>query len=150
MPSFPCRPLVALVLTALAAAGCSSSKNKAAYADKVEGTLTLDGQTPLAFVRVQFVPQDSAGGQQVIASGVTDEKGVFSLKRDDTGKPGAALGKHKVLLVAGRPGGPRSRDDDAPPPAPPATIPAEYARIASTPLEVEVKADQAEYNLKLR
>jgi hypothetical protein len=138
-----------LSLACIVLAGCSGPKPPP-FAEKVEGTLTM-GKMPLANVRVQFVPQDTSRGQLTISSATTDEKGFFSLKRDDNGKPGAVLGKHKVVLIAGRPAGSGSRDDDsgsraivAAPPIPP-----HYANVGLTPLEVEVKANQTDYPLSV-
>jgi hypothetical protein len=140
---------VLIGLSSFLLAGCGGPKLPP-FAEKVEGTLTM-GKMPLANVRVQFVPQDTSRGQLTVSSATTDEKGFFSLKRDDTGKPGAVIGKHKVVLIAGRPAGSGSRDDDtasravvAVPPLPPS-----YANVAFTPLQVEVSANQTDYPLRV-
>jgi hypothetical protein len=129
--------------------GCGAPKPPP-FAEKVQGTLMV-GKTPLANVRVQFVPQDTSKGQLTISSATTDEKGFFSLTRDDNGKPGAVLGKHKVILIAGRPPGSGSRDDDAGSRAIAAVapIPPYYSNVSLTPLEVEVKAGQTDYPLSV-
>jgi hypothetical protein len=139
-----------LGLACFVLAGCGGPKSPP-FAEKVEGTLTM-GKTPLANVRVQFVPQDTSRGQLTISSATTDEKGFFSLKRDDNGKPGAVLGKHKVVLIAGRPAGSGSRDDDAGSrpivAAPP--IPPSYANVGLTPLEIEVTPNKTDYPLRVQ
>jgi hypothetical protein len=58
----------------------------------VEGTVKLKGQ-PLDNVRVEFLPE--LDGPR--SSGVTDAQGKFTLMTDE-GEPGAAVGKHKVVL----------------------------------------------------
>jgi hypothetical protein len=131
-------------------AGCGAPKPPP-FAEKVEGTLMM-GKIPLVNVRVQFVPQDTSRGQLTISSATTDEKGFFSLKRDDNGKPGAVIGKHKVVLIAGRPAGSGSRDDDAGSrpivAAPP--IPPSYANVGLTPLEIEVTPNKTDYPLRVQ
>jgi hypothetical protein len=138
--------LLVLGLGCLAGAGCAV--RPVPCAETVEGTLT-SGNTPLAGVRVQFVPQVGQGVKAPISSATTDEKGFFSLKRDDNGQPGAALGKHKVVLLAGRAGGARSRDDNDQNAAGGVQIPPLYISVTTTPLEVEVKADQKTYPLQV-
>jgi hypothetical protein len=119
-------------------------------AETVEGTLTR-GNVPLVGVRIQFVPQVEKGVKAPISSATTDEKGFFSLKRDDTGQPGAVIGKHKVVLLAGRVDSkPRNRDDDSSTTPAPAHVPEEYQGVLRTPLEVEVKADQKTYPLQIQ
>jgi hypothetical protein len=107
------------------------------------------GSTPVVGARVQFVPDAAIGAKVPISSGVTDEKGFFRLMRDDNGKPGAALGKHKVTVIAGRLEGPRSRDDEPAQPRSGTPVRKDYNSVASTPLEVEVKADQKTYPLTI-
>jgi hypothetical protein len=139
---------VLLGLTCILGAGCAS--RPLPCADTVEGTLTW-GNKPLAGVRVQFVPQVQPGVTAPLSSATTDEKGFFRLSRDDNGKPGAFLGKHKVVLKAGRPGGEtRSRDDNAPPPAATIELPKDYLSVTTTPLVVEVKAEQTNYPLQVQ
>jgi hypothetical protein len=140
--------LAVLGLACLAGAGCGP--RAAPFAETVEGTLTA-GNTPLAGVRVQFVPQVGPGVKAPLSSATTDEKGFFSLKRDDTGLPGAALGKHKVVLIPGRPGGgARSRDDNEPNAAPGVQVPEKYIRVTTTPLEVEVTSNKTTYPLQVQ
>jgi hypothetical protein len=144
------RPRLALALVGLACLAAAACGSKARFADTVEGKLTK-GTAPLAGVRVQFVPQDTSQGQLPLSSATTDEKGFFRLTREDNGKPGAVLGKHKVVLVPGRPGGgPRSRDEDDKPAPAIAPVPDAYHTLATTPLEIEIKADQKDYPLQVK
>lgn len=116
---------------------------------KVEGTLTWRS-VPLAGMRVQFVPQVEPGVKASPSSGVTDEKGFFRLTLNDTGKPGAVIGRHKVVLYSGRmSGGERSKkdgeeEDDA---QVSAKLPSVYSSISQTPFEIDVTPEQTEYKL---
>jgi hypothetical protein len=135
-----------LVLVLLGA-GCSGARWK--YNDKVEGTVKLDG-VPVANVLVQFVPDD-ATTQGPSSQGYTDAKGHFTLKCEND-KPGAVLGKHNVVVFAGRAGGGEAeedRDTDGGKAAPRPMIPALYTIAAKTPLKKEVTADQHTYDLEL-
>jgi hypothetical protein len=100
---------------------------------------------------VQFVPVVADGVKAPISSGTTDEKGFFRLIRDDNGKPGAIIGKHKVVVVTGRlDEGTRSRDEQESAPGRTGTVvPRSYSSVAQTPLEVEVKPDQTNYPLQI-
>jgi hypothetical protein len=117
----------------LALAGCGGPKFN--YAE-VEGKVTLGGQ-PLSGVVVTFYP-DSEGKEQLpYARGTTDAAGAYALATMD-GKPGALVGKNRVVVnwpLRER------RDDKGPPPPPPGPpIPIAYTVATETPLVVEVKA----------
>jgi hypothetical protein len=138
-------------LVLLGGAGCNSPEWT--YNDRVEGTVKMDG-VPLVNVLVQFVP-DHPKKQGPISSGFTDEKGYFQLTCDNR-KPGAVLGKHKVLVFAGRGEAGRAEEDrEAPGDQAPAKsrknppIPPEYKLAVKTPLRVEVREDQHPYDLTL-
>ncbi len=136
-----------LTLLCLTVSGCGGPKAK--FAEPVEGTLTW-GKNPIAGVRVQFIPQSDKGDQPTISSATTDENGFFSLRRDDNGKPGAVIGKHKVVVMAGRAGtGPRSRDEEAKDEGSGMNLPPSLSSATKTPLEVEVKTGQTTYPLDL-
>ncbi|HVS37648.1 MAG TPA: hypothetical protein VMS17_18950 [Gemmataceae bacterium] len=129
-------------IAVLLAAGCGGKQ--AAFNEKVEGTVKIDG-APLTQVMVEFVPDDAAAGAPT-ATGYTDGKGHFQLTHDKN-QPGAALGKHHVILVQGRPGGAQG-DRDAQPDAPAAApLPQVYTIAAKTPLQVEITATQHTYDL---
>jgi hypothetical protein len=78
---------------ALSLSGCG----KGGYAS-VSGVVTLDGK-PARHVMVMFQPMASKDKPEPGRGSTTftDEQGRFTLKTDD-GKPGAAVGKHKVRI----------------------------------------------------
>jgi hypothetical protein len=59
----------------------------------VTGTVKLNGK-PLANVQVEFWPTDASPR----STGATDDAGQYTLTTDGTAKPGAVVGKHKVVL----------------------------------------------------
>jgi hypothetical protein len=143
---------------ALLMAGSGCSKNLPQN-DNVEGTVKIDG-IPLVGVVVQFVPDGAE--RMAMSSGVTDERGHYSLKCENN-KPGALLGSHHVLVNPGRPeGGFRSDDPQAPqgeaaaaamggpkPDKRNPRVPSVYLVASKTPLVVDVKPDQHTYDLNL-
>ena len=139
----PCRLLGTALLLLLA--GCG----KHAMNNQVEGTVKLDG-TPLPNVVVQFVPDMTEGSQPPGASAYTDGQGHYSLTCDNQ-KPGAVLGKYRVIVLPGRRGGGAVGDDrDAPRgERAPAYVPPIYTQAAKSPLKVDVTADQHTYDLSL-
>ncbi len=128
----------------LLAAGCGKS---IAFNDKVEGTVQIDG-APLRQVMVEFIPDADVGvgvGAPT-ATGYTDGNGHFQLTHDKN-KPGAAIGKHHVIIVQGRSGGQQNdRDAQADPPSGP-PLPTVYSMAARTPLQVEITESQHTYAL---
>ena len=81
----------AIVLFALSMCGCSgSSGEKTVY--EVSGTVTFGGG-PVAKATVMFSPLD----KQPVATGITDNKGVYRLTTYDS-FDGAAAGKYDVLI----------------------------------------------------
>jgi hypothetical protein len=133
----------------LVAAGCG--KRSYVFNDSVEGTLKLNG-VPLPSVRVEFVPEAEPGGEQApLSTGFTDEQGRYRLTHDDQ-KPGAVLGKHRVVLHPGRGGAPAGGDDRearAQPRAPAPKVPPAYTIAANTPLQVTVTKEQHTYDLNV-
>jgi hypothetical protein len=135
-------------LACLGWAGCAAKPLP--VAETVEGTVTFN-RAPVVGARVQFVPMVADGVKAPISSGTTDEKGFFRLIRDDSGKPGAVLGTHKVVIISGRLNEQRSRDEEAPPePQSGMQVPSIYSSLGRTPLKVEVKADQTSYPLEIK
>jgi hypothetical protein len=131
-------------LVLVGAPGCSGKR--LAFADKVEGTLTLDGR-PLANAQVQFVPDE---GSAPVSRAVTNDKGRFALVCDDKARPGAVVGWHRVVVYPGRPEGARGREENAPEEEmAPVRVPSVYLNVASTPLKVEVTPSQTTYDLPL-
>jgi hypothetical protein len=140
----------ALVLLA-GLAGCAK---KPPAVVEVTGVVLLGGQ-PLPKANVQFVPQLEEFGAEFNSSAVTDEQGRFTLTLMNQ-QPGAAVGRHKVLVTEHTPDefrgeGARAQEGMArfraglknrP-------IPEVYGNVLMSPLEVEVKADQKEYTINL-
>jgi len=83
-----CAARAAILLTALALAGCGSGLVP------VEGTVLLDGQ-PLADAQVLFLPK--SGGRP--AAGKTDAQGKFKLMTDRP-DDGAQPGEYEVGVLA--------------------------------------------------
>jgi hypothetical protein len=128
--------------------GCGSSTS-VPFNPEVEGILRYRGK-PLADVQVQFVPQLEKGDTAPSSSGVTDSEGKFKLSAPSMA--GAAIGKHAVLVIQGRPSSAagKSRDEDGPRDAggnP--QLPAAYRNPASTPVQVTITAEQHSYEIDL-
>jgi hypothetical protein len=104
----------------------------------VSGTVTMDGK-PLAGVTVSYQPIAQGGKDPGAGSfGKTNEQGEFTLELINTGKAGAAVGKHRVSLTTPAPedGGDSDVNDFVDP------IPARYS--SRTTLTAEVTADGTE------
>ena len=80
-----------IVLLALSLCGCSGSNDEQPVYE-VSGTVTFGGG-PVAKATVIFSPLD----KQPVATGITDNKGVFQLTTYDS-FDGAAAGKYDVLI----------------------------------------------------
>jgi hypothetical protein len=103
---------------------------------EVEGTMTFQGQ-PKANVLVAFMPEmEGVPGQR--STGVTDENGHFVLKTDD-GRPGAVVGRHRVMLTVSRRTEPGKKGEAAEPRVEAEQLPLTYATAATTPLRRDVK-----------
>jgi hypothetical protein len=141
------------LVTVLTLSGCRKSPPPVV---EVEGTVLLDGK-PLPQAQVEFAPQLSNFGAELNSTGITDDKGHFTLTCSLGGQSGAVVAKHRVLVTEPpTPDEYRSQD--------PKTlarykqylekltnrpIPAAYGNLAKTPLVVEVKAGQKTYDLNL-
>jgi hypothetical protein len=142
------------VVIVIALSGCAKGPPPVT---EVSGVVLLEGK-PLPQARVEFIPDLSGFGAEMNSSATTDDEGRFSLSMTYKGQPGAVVGKHRVLVAEmPTPGEFRSQD--------PQTqaryqqflaklknrpIPEAYATIASTPLTVEVKAEQKSYEIQLK
>jgi len=84
--------LVVVAVVASAVLGCGGGPQMA----EVEGTVKRKGKV-LDRVIVEFWPE--ANGPRSI--GTTDENGRFVLTSDDGKRPGALVGKHRVVLHDG-------------------------------------------------
>jgi hypothetical protein len=136
--------LVGLALVT-ALGGCSQDLRYA----PVEGTITLDGE-PLAEVEVVFLPDYKRGGKGPNSSGLTDDKGHYTLITDK-GQTGAVVGPCVVCIRDMRAPPLRNNMIDpqkkalAPPEAAPlktvaSRVPPAYVTTQQTPLRnVEVK-----------
>ncbi len=137
-----------LGLACLGATGCGA--RSLPFTEPVEGTVMFN-QNPVVGARVQFVPVIETDANAPASSAVTDGNGYFRLLRDDNGKPGAVVGRHKVVVVAGRVGDrPRSRDEEGTTSQLGTNIPLVYSKVNRTPLEVEVKQDETTYAIVLK
>lgn len=93
--------LAACMLLASTVPGCGRNAHELA---SVSGRVTLHGK-PLADINVTFQPvakAGSGGDAGLGSSGVTGADGRFQIKTFD-GKPGAVVGKHRVLLSVRNP-----------------------------------------------
>jgi hypothetical protein len=147
------RASITIALTVvLFAAGCAKKPPSFTVA---EGTVTLNGQ-PLPHVTVQFYPLLEDFGAEFNSVGLTDEKGHFKL--ESSGLEGAAVCKHKVVIIEGpAPAEARGQSEKAqkaftdhrqglknrP-------IPSQYGSFSQTPLEVEVTTGKTTYDLPLK
>jgi hypothetical protein len=124
----------------LACAGCGAGVRPV----PVQGTITLDG-APLAGVQILFDPMVEPGRLSPPRSRtVSDDQGRYVL-RCDTGEDGAVPGRHRVTVMYAT----SAHDQEAGIRAGKARVPANYSSATQTPLQVEVVAGQANYDLKL-
>jgi hypothetical protein len=86
--------------TLCALAGCSQKANVV----PVSGRVTLDGQ-PLADIAVNFGPLTGGLDGAYASYAKTDADGRFTLKLVDDDRRGATIGKNRVTLNEGAPGG---------------------------------------------
>ena len=148
------RLVVAVIMSLVVLGSMGCGKPKPPPIVEAGGTINVDGK-PLPAVRIRFIPMFPGFGAEVIAEGVSDEQGRFSLTCNGT--PGACVGTHRVLVEEGPlPPGAMGESGDAQMkmtrylqglanrPIPPI-----YGNLAQSPLEVEIKADEKTYDLKL-
>ena len=143
-----------LALIFLTLGGCG--KPKPPSFTEAEGTVMLDGK-PLPFAFVEFMPNLPKFGAEYNSSATTDENGHYRLVSGHEQQPGAAIGKHRVVIrEAPAPQDMRGMDGDSqeryaryvaglknrP-------IPENYGTAATTPLSVEVTADKKTYDFQL-
>jgi hypothetical protein len=141
------RVLAGLGLQALLLLATGCGRPELPINPKVEGIVTLDS-VPLAGVRVEFIPEGTdpkAGGPT--SSGFTDDKGRYELTYGEQ-KTGAVLGKHRVVILAGRRAA-EGRDEREAASDRGKALPQDYSIAARTPVRVEVTADKHTYDLKL-
>ncbi len=145
-----CTAGLALSLTVLAG-GCGQGF---VQNEDVAGTVTLDGK-PLVMVSVQFWPDFGPDVKVPAASAMSDDKGNYRLKCEN-GKPGAIVGKHRVVIVQGRT---FVQPDEQVTPEEAAAlklarangiVPTRYTVAMSTPLQFDVTADKHKYDVELQ
>jgi hypothetical protein len=123
---------------------------------EVEGTVTVDGY-PLPNALIRFMPELTQWGAEMNSTGITDDKGYFKLTCAYKQEPGAAVGKHRVLVTdAPAPAEARGMSAEAQGAMTRYTnglknrpIPAIYSNLAQTPLIITVEPGQKVYNLAL-
>lgn len=120
-----------------------------------QGAVTL-GDSPLPGVRLKFIPMFPGFGAELIAVGVSDDQGRFSLTC--SGSSGACVGPHRVVVEEGPPP-PGTSGDSARAQVkmaeylrslPNRPIPDVYRNVAQTPLEVEIRAEQGPIKIVLK
>jgi hypothetical protein len=147
------RTLVTGIIVLIGASGCG--KRQPPTIVEVQGIALLNGN-PLPNAEIVFMPQLEHFGAEYNSTAVTDADGRFTLICAKDNKPGAAVGKHKVLVAEHTPAEFRGMSRESqegyakhlsslrnrP-------IPEAYGQLLKTPLEVEVKSNQKEYTLNL-
>jgi hypothetical protein len=124
-----------LFLLGLSLLGCGGGAGDRPDLGQVEGTITLDTK-PLVGAHVTFQPENGRP-----STAITNEAGRYVLNYKGANDPGAAVGKHKVIISTHQAGDPDS-DDPAKQKDQKETIPAEYN--SATTLTAEVKAGENE------
>ena len=136
---------------ALLICGCFGSATETL----VNGTLKIDGQ-PMENVLVTFHPVEDPDAKKLIASGVTNAEGAFTLMRDDGEESSLNVGEYRVTLTEGMV--PKDVADSKDPLAlqtyqlslahrPLAVV---YARHVDTPLKVNVVGGKTSYALEIQ
>jgi hypothetical protein len=134
--------------------GCGGDGSAKLY--PVKGKITVGGK-PLADCGVNFTTDSPVQGAQPGYSGKTNTAGEYQLT-DGAGKTGAAVGKYKVsfavvvtpeaakaaMMMKSGPGAP-----GGPPAASAAPFPSEYSSAATSPKEVEVKAESNNIDISI-
>lgn len=146
------RALLATLLLAMSI-GCSKTPPEIT---PVEGVLRMGG-FPVPNAYVQFIPQLDEFGAEYNSSATTDDAGKFTLTCHHGPQPGAAVCQHRVLITEA-PASEEFRGMDGASQANYANhlrmlknrpIPDSYSTVLHTPLMIEVKKDQQQYELVL-
>lgn len=146
--------LSALLICTTTMVGCGDSTPAIVPAS---GVVTLN-EKPLAGADVRFVPMAPGLDGNFVASGITDENGAFTLTLQGKSESGCCASTCKVLI------------EEAPLPAEVRAayvsddqkviqryekslknrpIPEMYSKLKTTPLKIDVSADQTQYDLQL-
>ena len=129
--------VMACVLLAAAAPGCSGERRELPPLGEVAGVVSLNGR-PLPRAAVSFVPYERGDASY----GSTDDTGRYTLQYA-VNHPGAVVGRHRVEI---RTGG-ESRDKDGNYVETPEQLPAKYHTASE--LTATVAAGPNEINFKL-
>ena len=127
----------------------------AATETTVNGTLTIEGQ-PVENVLVTFYPAENPDSEKLVASGLTNASGEFSLTCDDDEEPNIAVGNYLVTLTEGEI--PATVAASEVPLAEQSyllslahrPLPVVYARHVDTPLKVNVVGGKTTYALEIQ
>ena len=128
--------------------GCSGSTGPSTV--PVKGTLTIDGQ-PANDVTITLSPLDTA---LPTASGPVSN-GAFQVFTGAQGKPGAALGKYKVVLAQSAQGGldaakaMYAKGGGGPPKAAQLSFPEKYTSATTSDKEVEIKSGSNDLKIEI-
>lgn len=133
--------LVALVGTG----GC---EKKAPKVGLVSGTVTIDGK-PAARIGVAFFPAtDARADDSPVSTGLTDDTGRYELSfawppggASQVRKPGAALGKNRVVLDDNKANAEHSRTT---------RVPMRYTKLDKSGFELDVKPGQQTFDIPLK
>jgi hypothetical protein len=143
-----------LALTVLALGGCN--KVRPPTLTEVEGTVLLDGK-PLPNAQVEFQPDLPKFRAEYNSYATTDDNGHFQMVCAHMQTPGAAIGKHRVLVseppapkeFRGMDGESQERYARYVDGLKNRPIPPQYGAANTTPLNIEVKAGQKTYDINL-
>lgn len=144
--------IVGLGLLGLMTIGCDPGTPEVVQA---KGNVTINGE-PLPNALVSFIPMAEGLDGNHKCIGTTDENGNFTLA-SYAGMPGAYACINKVTIVDGEaPEEARSMDaegadrwNEYKASLKNRPIPKEYMSIGQTPVAIEVKVGQTEYNIEL-
>lgn len=144
-----CPGCLSFLLLSVALLGCG---NDGPTLYPVTGKITINGQ-PAKGVQVSFYPQTP---DQPIASSHVNDDGTYELRSTTENRPGAVVGKYKVVLTQAAPSGEAAASMYASgakgggvPGMPAASFPPEYGSQATSPKEVEVKAESNAINIEI-
>ena len=136
-----CRALSFVALGAVFLAGCGGSKYPTA---PVSGTVRMNGK-PLPDAALTFQPM--GGGMASV--GATDKDGRYTLEFYDSGKPGAVVAKHRVVIRTHRRSNTEDTSSDISNPNLRDPIPQRYNDNTELTMEVPAEGtDSADFDLK--
>jgi hypothetical protein len=84
------------IVWVLGISGCGGGASDAPSVAKVSGTVMVDGK-PQGGLTVEFHPDSASGTKGPMSTGMTADDGTFMLSTT-TGRAGAVIGNHKVLV----------------------------------------------------